>query len=306
MYIESQANLKMEILLDVLVLFTKLYHKPFSRDSIVSGLPIAPGEDFPRLVPINGSKELFSKAAKNAGLNSSLVKRNLNQISPLQLPMILILADNEACILDSFDEEKTKVKIYMAAEDPVEIWMDIEEFEKEYLGYGYLIKIRSDYGHANSNSKTLNLEQKNWFFSTIKKSAPIYKDVLIASFVINLFVLASPLFTMNVYDRVVPNNAIETLWVFAIGVSIAYMIDLFLKYTRSYLLEVAAKKSDIIMSSIIFEKVLDLKLEHHPASVGSFASNLKDFDAIRGFLTNASMAALIDLPFTVIFLAVIY
>ncbi|MDA3908175.1 MAG: type I secretion system permease/ATPase, partial [Sulfurimonas sp.] len=125
------------------------------------------------------------------------------------------------------------------------------------------------------------------------------------SLLINLFVLASPLFTMNVYDRVVPNNAIETLWVFAIGVSIIYIIDTFLKFTRTYLLESAAKKSDIIMSSIIFEKVLDLKMAHHPASVGSFSSNLKDFDSIRGFLTNATMAAVIDLPFAIIFLAVI-
>ena len=110
---------------------------------------------------------------------------------------------------------------------------------------------------------------------------------------------------MNVYDRVVPNNAIETLWVFAIGVSIVYIIDTFAKFTRTFLLESAAKKSDVIMSSIIFEKVLSLKMANHPASVGSFASNLKDFDNIRSFLTNATMAAVIDLPFAVIFLVVI-
>lgn len=110
---------------------------------------------------------------------------------------------------------------------------------------------------------------------------------------------------MNVYDRVVPNNAIETLWVFAIGVTIVYVLDTFLKFTRTYLLESAAKKSDIILSSIIFEKVLSLKMENHPSSVGSFSSTLKDFDSIRSFLTNATMAAIIDLPFAVIFLAVI-
>jgi ATP-binding cassette subfamily C protein LapB len=165
--------------------------------------------------------------------------------------------------------------------------------------------VKKAFEYTDENARTLHLEQKHWFWSTIKLSAGIYKDVLYASLLINLFVLASPLFTMNVYDRVVPNNAIETLWVFAIGVTIVYFIDTFAKFTRTFLLESAAKKSDIIMSSIIFEKVLSLKMAHHPASVGSFSSNLKDFDNIRSFLTNATMAAVIDLPFAIIFLIVI-
>ena len=304
MYIENEAHLKMDILLDVLVLYTKLYHKPFSAESLVSGLPLHPDEDIPRLIPLSSSKELFSRASARAGLNSSLIKRSLKQISPLQLPMILILSNNEACILDSFNEDKTQAKIYMSTEEPLEQWVDIEQLTSEYLGFAFMIKKK--YLDTDENSKTLKLKQANWFWSTIKLSAPIYKDVLIASFLINLFVLASPLFTMNVYDRVIPNNAIETLWVFAIGIGIIYIVDIVLKYMRSYLLEIAAKKSDIIMSSVIFEKVLDLKLAHHPPSVGSFASNLKDFDSIRSFLTNASMTTLIDLPFTVIFIAVIW
>ena len=114
------------------------------------------------------------------------------------------------------------------------------------------------------------------------------------------------MFTMNVYDRVIPNNAKETLLVFTIGVILVYLIDITLKYSRSYLLEIAAKKSDIIMSSIIFQKVLDLELSAHPKSVGSFASNLKDFDSIRNFFTSASMSVLIDMPFAILFLLVIY
>ena len=129
---------------------------------------------------------------------------------------------------------------------------------------------------------------------------------MIASFIINLFVLASPLFTMNVYDRVVPNNAVETLWVLALGVSVVYGIDLFLKFVRSYFLEIAGKKSDIIMSSILFERVMDMKFSNKPKSVGSFASNLKEFDTVRNFFSSASLAAIVDLPFALIFLIVTY
>ncbi len=303
MLITSADNLRMDALLDCLVLFTKLYHKPFSAEALTAGLPIEPGAESPELFSINNAKGLFSRAAERAGLKSSLIKRPLSQISPLQLPMIVLLSNQSACILDRFSEDGSQVKIIMPAEEAIEQWVDIDVLADEYIGFGFMIKKAFEY--SDDNSRTLHLNQKHWFWSTIKLSAGVYKDVLYASLLINLFVLASPLFTMNVYDRVVPNNAIETLWVFAIGVSIVYIIDTFLKFTRTYLLESAAKKSDIIMSSIIFEKVLDLKMAHHPASVGSFSSNLKDFDSIRSFLTNATMAAVIDLPFAVIFLAVI-
>ena len=304
MLLTSVDNLKMDSLLDSLVLFTKLYHKPFSAEALTAGLPIEVGKDSPELFSIDNAKGLFSRAAAQAGLKSSLIKKPLNQISPLQLPMIILLSNQGACILDKFSEDRQQVKIIMPAEEAIEEWVDLATLEDEYIGFSFMVKKAFEY--TDENSRTLHLNQKHWFWSTIKLSSGIYKDVLYASLLINLFVLASPLFTMNVYDRVVPNNAIETLWAFAIGVVAVYIIDAFLKFTRTYLLERAAKKSDIIMSSIIFEKVLDLKLENHPASVGSFSSNLKDFDSIRSFLTNATMAAVIDLPFAVIFLIVIW
>ncbi len=303
MLITSADNLRMDALLDCLVLFTKLYHKPYSAEALTAGLPIEPGAESPELFSINNAKGLFSRAAAKAGLKSSIIRRPLSQISPLQLPMIILLSNQSACILDRFSEDGTQVKIIMPAEEAIEQWVDVQDLEDEYIGFGFMVKKAFEY--TDETSRTLHLNQKHWFWSTLKLSTGMYKDVLYASLLINLFVLASPLFTMNVYDRVVPNNAIETLWVFAVGVMIVYVIDTTLKFTRTYLLESAAKKSDIIMSSIIFEKVLDLKMANHPASVGSFASNLKDFDSIRSFLTNATMAAIIDLPFTIIFLAVI-
>ena len=303
MFITNANNLRFDALLDTLVLFTKLYHKPFSAEALTAGLPIEPGVEAPELFSINSAKGLFSRAASQAGLKSSIVKRPLTQISSLQLPMIILLSNQGSCILDSFNEDRTEAKIIMPAEEAVPQWIDIEDLEAEYIGFGFMLK--QEFEYAQENKRTLHLKQKHWFWSTLKLSTGMYKDVLYASLLINLFVLASPLFTMNVYDRVVPNNAIETLWVFVIGVTIIYIFDTFTKFTRTYLLEVAAKKSDIIMSSIIFEKVMDLKMANHPNSVGSFASNLKDFDNIRGFLTNATMAAVIDLPFAIIFLAVI-
>ncbi|MEA3289736.1 MAG: type I secretion system permease/ATPase, partial [Campylobacterota bacterium] len=296
---------ELDSLLDCLVVYTKAYHKPFSKEALIANLPIEPGKDTQELFSINHSKALFSRAAEHAGLKTKIIERNLDEISPLQLPLILILKDRQACVLDSFSKDRKQLKILTLFEnDIVETWHNIEDINKEYLGFSIMLK--KSFDTATSDHKTLDVESKHWFWSTLKLSTNIYKDVIFASILINIFVLAAPLFTMSVYDRVIPNNATETLWFFAIGVAIVYLIDTFLKFTRSYLIEIAAKKSDVIMSSILFEKVLDLKMAVRPTSVGAFASNLRDFDSIRSFLTNATIIALIDMPFTIIFLFVIY
>ncbi|MBA1432762.1 MAG: type I secretion system permease/ATPase, partial [Epsilonproteobacteria bacterium] len=251
------------------------------------------------------SKSLFSRVAARAGLKSTLIKRSIEDMLSLHLPAILLLSNDNACILEKFNDDKTEAKIIYPEGDGLEQWVSIHDLENEYLGFAYILK--KEFEYDKKSSRTLQLKQKHWFWSTLKLSIPIYRDVLIASFLINLFVLATPLFTMNVYDRVIPNNAEETLMVFTIGIVLVYVLDFFLKFTRSYLLELAGKKSDIIMSSIIFEKVLDLKMAEHPPSVGSFANNLKDFESVRSFFTTATMTAVIDLPpFAIIFLAVIY
>lgn len=287
-------------LLEVFVLFTKLFHKPFTKEALLSGLPIYGSQ---KLFSLENSKSLFSRVAARAGLKTTLVKKPIKEILNLHLPMILLLSNDNVCILEEFNEDKTQAKIIYPEGEGLEQWLNVDALENEYLGFAYMLK--KEFEYDKKNSRTLQLKQKHWFWSTIKLSIPIYKDVLWASLLINLFVLATPLFTMNVYDRVIPNNAQETLMVFTIGVVAVYIIDFVLKLVRGYLLELAGKKSDIIMSSIIFEKVLDLKLAQHPASVGSFASNLKDFESVRSFFTTATMTALIDLPFAIIFLAVI-
>ncbi|MBN2815581.1 MAG: type I secretion system permease/ATPase [Campylobacterales bacterium] len=288
-------------LLEVFVLFTKLFHKPFTKEALLAGLPIYGSQ---KLFSKDSSKSLFSRVAARAGLKSTLVKKSLEDILELHLPMILLLSNDNVCILEEFNEDKTEAKIIYAEGDGLEQWLAVEDLAKEYLGFAYLLK--KEFEYDKKNSRTLQIKQKHWFWSTLKLSTPIYRDVLWASLLVNLFVLATPLFTMNVYDRVIPNNAQETLMVFTVGIVAVYILDFFLKLTRGYLLELAGKKSDIIMSSIIFEKVLDLKLSEHPHSVGSFASNLKDFESVRSFFTTATMTALIDLPFAIIFLAVIY
>lgn len=295
---------KKDSLLESLVLYTKLFHKPYTEESLLSGLPIDSNLTDQTLFSKSSSKSLFSRAAARAGLKAMLIERPICEILELQLPIILVLSNDNSCILSAFSSDRTQAKIIFPGDEALEEWVSVEKLEHEYLGYAFLIRKEFQYEKNNNVLDTSN--QRHWFWSTLGLSKSIYYDCILASILINLFVLATPLFTMNVYDRVIPNNAQETLFVFTVGIVAVFLIDAFLKFVRAYFLELAGKKSDVIMSSIIFERVLDLKISSHPKSVGSFANNLKSFDTIRGFLTNATLTVLIDFPFAILFLLVIF
>lgn len=282
-------------LLECLLFITKLEHSPRTAEELIAGLPLVNN----RLTP-----ELFSRAAKRADLESKIVYRPLKRIPPLVLPVVLILNDNQACILEKMDQKKNEASIIqpVSGEHTTQT-ISLDELETMYSGYAFFIS--RGFQFDSRSPEVLLTHNKHWFWGTLWNSAGIYRDVLLASFFINLFVIANPLFVMNVYDRVVPNNAIETLWVMAIGVTLVFFFDYILKIVRGHYLETAGKKADIVLSALIFEKVMSLKMEAMPESVGAFSSNLKEFDAVRNFLTSVTMSTFIDLPFFVLFMITI-
>ena len=108
---------------------------------------------------------------------------------------------------------------------------------------------------------------------------------------------------MNVYDRVIPNKSYQTLWVLSIGVIIAILFEFTAKMLRGRLTDIAGKKADLIISSALFRKVTNLKLQEKPISSGSYVNNLRDFESVRDFMTSASLLTLVDMPFLILFVS---
>ncbi len=283
-------------LLQCLVILTKLLQRPHSAEALSAGLP---------LVNHRFTPELFIRAADRAQLSARLLKRSLTQFNELVLPAVLLLKDGQACILLKYTHKrKNTLRIILPESGAGEIDISLSDLKTNYSGYALFAHPR--YTFDARTEDPLMPRPFSWFWGTLLKSWYWYGEVVLASFLINLFALASPLFIMNVYDRVVPNHAIETLWVLAIGVTVVFGFDFLMRTLRGYFIDLAGKKSDILLASMIFEQVLGTQRKAHPRSVGAFASHLHEFEAFREFFTSATLTTLIDLPFALIFIAVVW
>lgn len=146
---------------------------------------------------------------------------------------------------------------------------------------------------------------KEWFWGILRQFKRLYIQVAMAAIFINFMAIISPLFVMNVYDRVVPNAAFETLWVLALGIFIAYSFDFLFRQLRGYFIDVAGRGADILLAGRLFQQVLNVRLGLHGTSSGGFANQLREFETLRDFFTSATLVTLIDLPFVFLFLGFI-
>lgn len=267
-----------------------------SRDAIVDGLALVEG----RLPP-----SLFAEAAERVGLIARIARQPLARINRLLLPCVALLKDNRACIVQQIDMSADHVEILLPELGMQPQQLSLKEFNDSYSGI--LIYCRQAF-HAENGDVITDVEDDSrghWFWSVIRTNRPVYRDILVAALFINLFALAMPLFVMNVYDRVVPNQATETLWVLALGVAVIICADLTLRLLRSWFVELAASRADIKLSARIMQRILGMRLEHRPASVGSYAANVQSFESVRSFIGSMTVTALIDLPFFLLFVAII-
>ena len=278
-------------LLDCLMVICKLHGIITSRNVLTAGLPLESHRLTLSAIP---------RAAQRAGLKARVIQRPVTKMTALSLPAILMMHNGQAAVLTALEGEKAHL---MPGEtEGGAITLDITELEKLYAGKAIFIQPIHEY---DTQPTALIPRTKAWFQDTLKLSKFLYLDAVVASFLINLIALCSPLFVMNVYDRVVPNQATATLWVLAIGITIAYVFDLILKILRSVCRDIAGKKTDLIVSAALFERLLGMKMKLRPPRVGSFAQNFQDYQSLRDFLSSLTLTALIDFPFTLLILAVV-
>ncbi len=282
-------------LLFCLAALTQYWQRPHSLAALRAGLPLVDN----RFTP-----ELFVRSAARVDLSARVVRKAMARISPLTLPAVLLLKDRQACLLMALEKNGRDARVIFPETGAGEAIIELEKLQEHYTGQA--IFARPQFRFDDRSKEIDDVPDSHWFWGTLVRFKSLYAESVLASLVLNIFTLASSLFAMNVYDRVVPNNAIETLWVLAIGTSIVYFFDFIIRTLRSYFLDIAGKKADIIMASTLFHQINGVRMVAQPVSSGALARNLLEFESLRDFFTSATLSTFIDLPFVFLFLWVIY
>ncbi len=271
------------------------YGRALSREALLSGLPIQNGR-----LDIN----LFQRAAGHASLEAAPVKRALLDIPPMVLPAVLLLKDDQAKVVLKIDATSSQITLASPASKTGFATVPLSAIEARYLGYAFFVRpaaLQSARGGAADA-----IPQPHWFWSIVRKFWANYSHVAIAAFIVNMLALASPLFVMNVYDRVIPNGAVPSLVALAVGLVIAIAFDFVLRLVRSHIVDMTGKKIDVVLAADIFEHVMAIKMANRPMSVGVLANQLRDFDSVRDFFTSGTVVSATDLLFALLFIGVLF
>lgn len=292
---QEQSWIKENPLLGCLVIMTRIFHQAYEPETLIAGLPLEE-QAF--------TSALFIRAAERAGLVVTAKKRSLETIPDVLLPAVLLLKNEQAIILKK--KLTNDQYLFIHPENPdAEVQASLAQINANYTGEVLFIQKEHQFENRTEHEQ-YTPAGKHWFWSTLWDFKRYYAQVIFASFFINLFSLAAPLFVMNVYDRVVPNKATETLWVLAVGALTVFIFDFLLRTLRAVIIDLAGKKIDILLSSQLFSRALSIKVLHQAPSAGVQASHLKDFEMLRDFFTSATITSLIDLPFVFLFVFFIF
>ena len=281
-------------LFDAFLYICKYHQHDVSPTSLLSGLPLSNSVVSPNVL---------SRLARRANMASKLLNRPISEFNKALFPAVLLLKQNNACVIHALDLDKGTAQVSFSELPESISEISVADLEQTYNGWIWYTRPQND---AEKKQNNFGLPtHTHWFWGIIKQNTPLYRDVLLAAILINLFALAMPMYVMNIYDRVVPNFATDTLWVLSVGIILVLLADTGLKLLRHLFIDKAASKADIQMSSAIMDKILTMPMAYKPKATGSFAATIQSFEAVRSFMSSLTLVALADLPFVLMYCVVI-
>ncbi len=230
------------------------------------------------------------------GFKASFGNINLSKLSNQFFPLIAFYKDGTSVLLGSKPEDGMVEITDNKNKNPTKI--ELKQFEENYSGFVIIAKELSNREKEERSG--------HWFFSAFRKSKWIYVQVLIAAMVSNFLSLTTALFTMTVYDRIIPNGAFESLIALSIGVIIALAFDFLIKALRAKFIDIASKRADLEISRRLFDRILTLTPAEQRQKTGAMAGTIREFETLREFFNSSTLVLLIDLPFIFFFIYVIY
>ncbi len=260
--------------------------------------------------PIDGTlgPDQAIRVMRDAGFNAGLVQKRIGDIHALLMPAVLLLKNGDCAILVARKPAEKGADTYdvvMPGPDSMTCQATEAELVGEYTGFAFVASPKPAV-QAPLGDDVLLDPGKHWLWGTLRRFIPYYRSALLAAFLSNILMLASGLVTSVVFDKVIPHQAFVTLWALATGGAVAIVFDLIARQLRTHLIDSAGKKADLIIGSLLFRQTLDVRMEHRPASAGSYAHHLAQVETVRDFFAGATLSAISDLPFIIIFVAMTF
>jgi ATP-binding cassette subfamily C protein LapB len=284
--------------LDTIAWLARFHRRPWSRAALVARLADRTALDDP---------EALAAALPRVGLTGRATAIGLGSLDPAALPAVVFRKAGGPLVLLHLSADR-KTATVVEPSDGSERTMRRRDLDREIAGPMLLVAPDQD---AIGARRTLGAAEsgrrgRHWFWGPVRENWPAWMQVIVAALGINLLALAVPIFVMNVYDRVIPNGALVTLWTLAIGVAIALVLDLALRTLRTGVLESLALRIDLKVASALFEQAMAARTTSRSAGAAGIANTIRDFEQVRDFFGSASFVALIDLAFIGVFIAVLF
>lgn len=290
--VQTKLTPQTELFLVCIAFLAHHYKEPLVLDKLRNRLLLSAEKETP---------ESILKLLGEHGFNARLFQSDLTRFTTELYPVIAFLKNGESIVL--FNQVDEQFTVYSPEKKKLET-ITKSALTEAQTGKFVLIRPKPK---LDLRSKILDFPKTYaWFWEALSQNGKSYALVSLAAVMINVFALASPLFVMIVYDRVVPNAAIETLWVLAIGVFFIAIFDFLIRNLRAYFIDHAGKRADFLLSSKIFEQTLNLQMSHKPKSSGVLVNSLREFESIRDFFASASLTTCVDVPFIFLFVFVIW
>ncbi len=245
----------------------------------------------------------FAEMARKVGLACIAGDVKLETLNHTTLPVAAFLEDGKVVVIVS-REGPHKLAVYDPDYGDAPVIMSVADLRGVFSGLG--IAVRPYFRESQHVDHQLAKRGRHWFWSALGKNKSIYFQVIVAAALTNFLSLTVSLFTMVVYDRILPNEAIDSLIAMTVGVGFAICFDFIIKMLRAHFIDRAGIKADQEIGSEIFDHLLEMQMKDRRGSSGAFANTLREFETLREFFTSASLVALVDIPFIVLFLFVIY
>ncbi|MGI9475632.1 MAG: type I secretion system permease/ATPase [Hyphomicrobiaceae bacterium] len=272
------------------------FGSPFSDASVLGGLPLRNQ----RL-----SVDLFERAAQRVGFDTRVVQRGVRKVPGIVLPAIILLENGDACVLLKRNSRRTATVVFpLASDKPRRI--KLADLERDASGSVIFVTPADAPDNRTNEALLPDARSGHWFWSSVWPLWPSWLQIVLAAMLINTLALAFPLFVMNVYDRVIPNLSISTLWALAAGVGVALIFDFVLKQLRAVILDQTGRRVDMRVAALLYEHAMAVSMAARRETSGGIASKIREFEAVRDFFTSSSIIALTDLAFIAIFVAVLW